>query len=855
MSGNVKNLEFFIEKFESLIAKLRLNALKSIKEKKAILRKELEKNRIKNIPDRALDKIFTQRKMSTNQGSMLLYIAYRYPGCDIKELIKEIKSVLNIDFTVEGIRTRANRLGVKRLPHSEILKLKSTQRYVPQKVLVKVEEIKAENENFDLLMGLVQKVKDKIDRGPTTVAELSREFDISKKTVMRILDVLKFWYKEEEGFLLNLPERIRGRVEKLSPSAVKPIEEFPGYDTTFRFLVLSNLWLGNKFQQVTLLHTIMKEAERMGVKFCIVVGGLVAAKPARGTQGELFLHEAELLADYVCDIWPKTSFNTYILAGDEELSWKVNMAELICSDPKRNDLRYLGSWSATAKISGTDVSIRLVYPRGGVKRTYTISYRPQKAARAIVAAVFPKVRSLGIKDMPRLIFNGRVLAQGEINRGVKTVLCPGLVDQTPSLTAAEVMPSIGAMIVELKFDKKGRLVPDFDARGNPKEGGYLINYYDFSPYVLENDYGEFPNCDNCNPLEQQVLDILRKESATIGEISRRLDKSQETIFSIIKSLEDKGFKVKISESTQRVIWEPDLKKNFRPLEIKLSDTFIWGTTSDIHFGSKYQQPSLLRMVHRYAEEVWGAQVLMNAGDNFDGRYVYRGQEAEVFAPLLDNQLKVAVEEWPKKPKTIAIGGNHDESFWKNIIRDLAKHYNLEERPEVTEFADIMRELSKRRPEIQYLGMARIGEFCTEAKVAIDIHGNIIENNEEKGLVFLLLHPRGSVGQFRSYRGQKFLENLLENILSSIFNNRDNLKEFPHIYLMGNWHVNAYLRYGGVDIFLLPALQDQTRFMKELGLTPDIGAWMVKSVTDRDKHILLTTIKYLDLIPYKKEKDY
>lgn len=815
----------------------------------------MEKEGIKNIPRIAINRIFAPRSLKNNRASLYLYIAYKYPTCDIEELIKEIKSVLGINLSINGLRIKANRTGVKRLPHSEIAKRKDEQKFIPKKVLELIEEIRREDEDFNALLKLVQKMKDKIDQGPTTVARLSKEFNISKRRVIMILDILKLWYKEEEGFILSLPEKIRGRVEKLSPSRVKPIQEFPGYETTFRFLVLSSLWLGNKFQQVTLLHTIMKEAERLGVKFCVVVGGLVASKPTKATHGELFLHEVDLLSNYVCEIWPKTNFNTYILAGDEELSWKVNMAELICVDPRRDDLRYLGSWSATTKISGTDVSIRFVYPRGGVKRTYTISYRPQKAARAIVAAVFPKVRSLGIKDMSRLIFNGRVLAQGEINRGVKTVLCPGLADQTPSLAAAEVMPGIGAIIVELKFDKKGRLISDFDIKGNPREGGCLINYYDFSPYVLENDYGEFPSCKNCNPLEQQVLGILRKESVTIGEISRRLDKSQETIFSIIESLRDKKFKVKISKSTKRVMWEPDLKKDFKALDIKFSECFSWGTTSDVHFGSKCQQLSLLKMVHRFAEEVWGAKVILNAGDSFDGRNVYRGQESEVFAPLFDDQLKVAVKEWPKTPPTLLIGGNHDESFWKSIIHDLSKHYNIEERPEITEFADIVREPSKRSPEIKYLGAARIGEFCTEARVAIDINGNIIENDGEKGLIFLLLHPRGAVGQFRSYRGQKFLENLLEHILSSIFSDRNNLKEFPHIYLMGNWHVNAYIRYGGVDIYLLPTLQNQTRFLKELGLTPDIGSWMVKSFTDSNMHIVCNTVKYLDLIPYKKDKDY
>lgn len=762
-----------------------------------------------------------------------------YPEMGAAATVKHLKDKHGINISMDRIYGLASQSGIKFRKNDG----KSTATNLYPDVPQEIKEI-----------GL--KIKTIIDEGPVTVAALSSRLNVSKETIIKGLDFLRRVYKEEEGCILTVSEKIRGKVEKVIPKPLEPVEEFPGFDTTFRFLVIGHTLLGQKFQQLTHLYTIMKKAEEMGVKLAVVVGGALAGKPGKGTYGEFFLHEPEEQAEYLHRVWPRCEYKTYFLAGDEELSWGTNLAEYFCSLPDRDDLRYLGAWSANIPISGTDTTLQLVYPRGGVKRTYTIGYRPQKAARALLMAAFSRIRSgSGFKDVPKIIFNGRVLAQGEINSGTKTVLCPGLTDQTPSLAAAEVIPSVGAMIVEFKFSKDGRLLPDFDAQGNPQEGGCTINYYDLSPYIIKNDYGEFPECPNCTPHEQRMLAILKEQASTVGEISRRLNCSTGTVENLLRTLQEKGLDVKLSVSAKRVIWTPEIKESFTPLEINLQDALVFGTTSDVHLGSKHQQLTGLKMIHRYAKEVWKAKVMLNAGDNFDGRYVYRGQDAEVFAPTFDEQLDLAVREWPQEPVTIAIGGNHDESFWKAITADMARHLKLEKWPGLTEYADIMRQFSKMRPEIRYLGESKTGQYCTEARAAINAEGIIIQVSGERGLLCYFLHPHGGAGQFRTYKSQKFIENFLEGILSSIFANANSAQELPHIYLMGNWHVNAYLRYGGVDIYLLPSLQGQTRYMKERGLSPSIGSWMVKTAVDERGHILRNTVKYLDLIPYAKEKDY
>jgi len=708
---------------------------------------------------------------------------------------------------------------------------------------------------IQLLAYQIREILDK--RKNKTVAELSRQFNVSKKTVIESLDFLKKYYLENEGNTIYVAGKIRGTVKKVSPQQLeKPEDAFQGFETTTKVLVLSHLLLGNKFQQPTILHTIMADAAKEGVKFAVVVGGLVAGKPQKGTYNEIFLASDSEQIDYVVKYWPKTPFKTYILAGDEELSWKFNLAEAICSNPARSDLRYLGDYAAKRPIEGTDTILEFVYPKGGVKRTYTIGYRPQRHARALITALFPKIRKEGLKGLPRVIFNGRVLSQGEINRGAKSVLCPGLISQTPSLAAAEVVPSAGAIICEFRFNKNGNLIPDFDQDGKPQEGGIIVKYYDYSPYVVENDYGEFPEYDDCTPHEKRMLGMLKEKPCTEGEISRALNCSIETAKALFESLQERGFKVEFSEAAKRIVWVPNLKEKFEPLNIKIKAQYLFGATSDSHLGSKYQQPSLLKMAHNYAADVWKAKFITDGGDSFDGRHVYRGQEAEVFAETFDEQLKAGIENWPNRLPAIIIGGNHDEKFWKELISDFSRHFKVVKHPEITRYFDIARQFAEKHGDIIYLGADDLNSYCTEARLVINQNGEIVQNNQENNnLVILLSHPSGAAGQFRSYKGQKYSENLLEYILSLVLHNVSSLKEMPHIYMLGNWHINGYFRYGGIDIYILPCFQAQTPYLKAKGLTPDIGSWMVRAELDEYGYIFINTVKYLDLIPWVKKNDY
>lgn len=779
---------------------------------------------------------------------------------ELNKLKEEMFSAVKSLQTKIGDENRVTLYGIKSLvkgiTYADLKRIGCEEIKLPLKWGKSVQEASFSSKWSDVpteIQSLGLEIKMILDhKKPATVAWLSQNFNVSKKTIIQVLDFLKKYYEETEGTTILVSEKIRGTVAKTVHNPLEKSEDaFPGFDQTMKILVLSHPLLGSKYQQLRILETVKRDAAKAGVKFAVVIGGIVAGKPKKGTHGEFFILDPDKQIEYAINVWPKMPFKTYVLAGDEDLSWGFNQAEAICR--ARKDLRYLGAWSATRPIEGTDVSLEFVFPREGVKRTYTVGYRPQRHSQSIITALFPKIRKEGIKNFPRVIFNGRVFTQGEFNRGLKSVLCPGLISQTPSMAAAEIVPSVGAVICELKFDKNRKLLSDFDEEGRPRLGGVINKFYDYTPYCIENDYGEFPEFGNCTPHEQRMLTMLEEKPCTEGEVSRSLNCSVETVRSLFKSLQDRGFKIVFSETTKRMVWLPNLKTEFKPLDIEVKGEIIFGTTSDAHFGSKFQQPTAMKMVHDYAVDVWRAKFMIDAGDAFAGRKMFRGQESEVFAETFDEQLEEGVKRLPKRLPTYIIGGNHDESFWKQIISDLAKHIKLEKHPDVMNYFNIMRQLSLRRPDIIYLCEQNYGSYPIEAKAVFGPDGMLDKVDKIKSVVILITHPSGGASRFRSYKGQKYLENLLEYALSLVLADKD--YDIPQIYILGHWHINAYLRYGGVDIYLLPCFESQSFYLKAKGLTPDIGSWMVKAEIDKYGYIIGNTIKYLDMLSWVKKDDY
>lgn len=226
-----------------------------------------------------------------------------------------------------------------------------------------------------------------------------------------------------------------------------------------------------------------------------------------------------------------------------------------------------------------------------------------------------------------------------------------------------------------------------------------------------------------------------------------------------------------------------------------------GLVSDTHIGSKYQQIYSLYEFYDKCEDE-GVDVVLHAGDLSDGFGMYNGQVFELFALSERDQENYIVKHYPKIDgvKTIVIGGNHDESFWKKNGSDIC--YNV----------------CNRRPDMQY-------------------NGFYISNININGVNIRLHHGDGGTAYARSYKPQRLAMSCIEN--ENILN--------PDILVIGHYHSSCILpQFLGIYTVQMPGFQAQTpNYMGRKGLNPDIGG-IILEVEKRSgsKKYTVTNTKYI-----------
>jgi predicted phosphodiesterase len=212
--------------------------------------------------------------------------------------------------------------------------------------------------------------------------------------------------------------------------------------------------------------------------------------------------------------------------------------------------------------------------------------------------------------------------------------------------------------------------------------------------------------------------------------------------------------------------------------------FKIGIVSDTHLGSQMQQKTLLGEAYRIFKQE-GIETVIHAGDLVEGSgKQYKGQLYEMFLHGADSMLDYAVEVYPCVPgiTTYVIGGSHDYSYFKDGGYD------------------ILKKLAEKRKDIKYLGNA--GAFLNFGKIRIYV-----------------MHPSGGVPYARSYRLQKIISEFKD-------------KEKPNIIISGHLHITCELpTYRNVAGFQLPCFQLQTQYLREKGLSPDIGFLILEIFPD------------------------
>lgn len=333
--------------------------------------------------------------------------------------------------------------------------------------------------------------------------------------------------------------------------------------------------------------------------------------------------------------------------------------------------------------------------------------------------------------------------------------------------------------------------------------------------------------------KDHIVKWLNKEPLSVGELSRRLDRSKETIARLLEEVHTVGIDVTYDDASKQaaISKKPHKFKESLLLEPLYKHKIKIGCISDTHLGSYYQQLTLLRTAYKIFDQE-KVDFITHSGDLFEGYGMHSDQSFECFKHGFDDILDYAVENYPESKRGIRsyfIGGSHDMSYKKQSG------------------ANIVRAICEKRSDLIYRG-EESASFSIVGKEWFNIN---------------LLHPAGGGSYARSYKLQKQTEALVSSAFGQIRSYllepdsvaKENLK-VPMVLLVGHYHSAAYLpQYLGVDSFLLPCFEMQTPYLKRKSLFPQIGFLILTIEFDEKKNVTKVVPDFRFLDAYAREKDY
>lgn len=331
-----------------------------------------------------------------------------------------------------------------------------------------------------------------------------------------------------------------------------------------------------------------------------------------------------------------------------------------------------------------------------------------------------------------------------------------------------------------------------------------------------------PDPNALTDVEQAVLDIVMKEPASVSEISRRIDRSSETVIKTIDALRAKHHEVVLDETRHEVSIPREPSKVFVPTDFKyLRKFYRIGIASDTHLCSKYQQLTLLHDAYTIFDDRQ-VDFILHAGDLVDGIDMYREHMQEIFKHNAPDQKQYVIDNYPRskgRTKTYIIGGQHDRSFYKQNGYDIVEH------------------ICEKRKDLVYKGFF-------QARFTI------------KGLPIELQHPGGGLAYALSYNPQKMVESISGYVLSIMRASPEFYKVLPALLLIGHYHVPMHLpRYMGIDVSTLPCFQAQTPYLQQKKKMPVIGCAVAEIWLGQDNNLSSVKLEYINMDSRVIDKDY
>ena len=622
-----------------------------------------------------------------------------------------------------------------------------------------------------------------------TIDETSKHFEISNNELMGFIKELT-----SEGFMISTV--IKDNEIQIMNKGTTDFTADNDYDlfidnSSEKILVISDLNLGSKYQQLSFLNEVYKKAYAEGIRKVIVCGDISAGliSPKNIYYNSLFKYDTQSQAEYIIDNYPKLNgMKTYFITGEKDHTHEIKNSESIGKmiTDKRKDMIYLGPNHCTINLIHKDnetgkileqAKILVRHPKGKV--AYTLSYKPQQY-----------ISSIRSEDKVDMILHGHFLSCEKMHfRGVNEISVPGMTATTPKMKDDGSNNTVGAWILDIKLKKKGieKVVPT------------LIPCYQ----TIQNDY-----------LSVKPLSSTKEKTTHIkSDTEKYIDK----IYAFIKNgtrFEDFIKEMNISMTEGYGLIET-MKLYGKPIELNMDENGILTfhkkkkaktaqytskdkeglietnlcVISDTHLGTKEQQLTLINEVYKEAHRR-GIKTVLHIGDVLDGDYtqVRKEQTYQLFLRGFDEQVGYVIDMYPHIDgiTTYFIQGSHDETHLKNGGATAGAW------------------IDRCRDDMIYLGQDKATFKINNLRILMD-------------------HPGGGNAKSYSYKPQQAIEGL-------------NPGEKPNILLQGHYHKSYYMFYRNVHSLLVPCIVNQSQFMKKMNLQNIVGAYFLKIYSDEKGNI-------------------
>ena len=239
--------------------------------------------------------------------------------------------------------------------------------------------------------------------------------------------------------------------------------------------VISCTHFGSKYQQLSYLFEFYEECYKEGVSHVLNCGDVTEGNGYvyRGQRFEMFLQGFSEQRDYAVENYPKQDgIETWMVAGNHDDSFAASAGIEIVREiaDKREDIEYLGRYSAIVQLQDGNTSTLIHHGEGG--GAYAISYKMQKYIENIAPDEKPQLFFLGHFHRIHQLFLRNIHGFG--------IGC--FQSQTPYLKRKKLDPAIGGYIIEYDVNEK-------DGWTLKKVKVSIVPFYK----PIKNDYKNYPH--------------------------------------------------------------------------------------------------------------------------------------------------------------------------------------------------------------------------------------------------------------------------------------------------------------------------------------------------------------------------